>query len=52
MYDLCLFTSTFHSCFLLFPLPQYYMKFVQRGFTERVPFEQRILAVDGGFTVI
>jgi hypothetical protein len=48
----CLFTSTFHGRVPVSPLIPYNIKFVQRGFTERAAFEERISHVGRGFTVI
>jgi hypothetical protein len=39
---------TFHGRVPVSPLTPYNIKFVQRGFTERAAFEERIPALDEG----
>jgi hypothetical protein len=48
----CLFTLTFHCRFPVSPLFPYNIEFVQRGFTERVAFEERIPFVGRGFSCV
>jgi hypothetical protein len=47
-----LFTLTFHGRVPVSPLIPYNIKFVQRGFTERAAFEERIPRVGREFTVV
>jgi hypothetical protein len=47
-----LFTLTFHSRVPVSPLIPFNIKFIQRGFTERAAFEERIPRVGRGFTVL
>jgi hypothetical protein len=48
----CLFALTFHGHIAMSPLIPYNIKFVQCGFTESTTFEEHILHVTQGFTVI
>jgi hypothetical protein len=44
-------TMTYHGRAPVLPLIPYSIKFIQRGFTERAAFEERIPHVGRGFTV-
>jgi hypothetical protein len=47
----CLFTLTFHGRVPVSPLIPYSTKFIQRGFTERAGFEERIPRAGRGFCI-
>jgi hypothetical protein len=52
IFMISLFTLLFHGRVPVSPLIPYNIKFVQRGFTERAVFEERIPRVGRGFAIL